>query len=185
MSVIATLRARTTNLHDQVDAAFSDYRLDNEASYRCFLLAHAHALLPAEALLARQGGSLAWRPREALLANDLAVLGCSMPIPLPFIGGSHHSTACGVLYVLEGSRLGGRLLAGRVKTGFPSAYLSAFHQTGEWRAIRNAIEAQALTGDIDWLDEAVAGAQACFDLYLQAAAAASPALTERSLDRSS
>lgn len=174
MSASATLRARTSTAHDQVDAAFSDYRLDNEVSYLRFLQAHARAVPAAETLLLREGGIPAWRSRTSLLAEDLAILGSAMPAPLPFMVAVRPAVAWGVLYVLEGSRLGGRLLADRVPANLPSAYLCAIHDSGEWRETRSAIETQAAAGDAYWLDQAVAGAQACFDLYLRAAAASPP-----------
>jgi heme oxygenase len=174
MAALAILRARTARSHDQVDAAFSEYSFGDEGSYRQFLLAHAHALAPAEVLLSRKGGLPVWRPRTALLAEDLADLGARLPLPLSFEVHPHPASAWGVHYVLEGSRLGGKLLADRVPASLPARYLRAIHEPGEWRATRGAIEAQASAGGAEWLEEAVGGAQACFDLYLRAAALSPP-----------
>lgn len=76
------------------------------------------------------------------------------------------------MYVIEGSRLGGRLLAGRVPDGWAATYLQAIHASGEWKATRDAIAAQAAFRGGEWLEQAVLGAKACFELYRQAAAEA-------------
>ena len=173
-SAIAGVRARTQDAHAAVDAAFGGYRLDDEHSYVRFLQAHARALPAAERALAGEPGLPAWRPRTALLIADLAAMGgtapqpLSMPLPKDVHPGAAY--AWGLLYVLEGSRLGGKLLAGRVPDRWPATYLRAIHMSGEWRATRIAIEDQAATHDPEWLDRAIVGAKACFDLYLRAAA---------------
>ena len=77
----------------------------------------------------------------------------------------------GALYVIEGSRLGGQLLARSVPTGLPVAYLSSRHRPGEWRALLAAIEARGSEGGEAWRAAAVAGAQATFALYGEAATA--------------
>lgn len=165
---VATLRARTAALHDQVDAAFSAFRLDERDGYRDFLIAHARALPSAEAWLAAEQGLPAWRPRTPLLTQDLADLGAPMPAVLP-LHGAAGAAAWGMLYVTEGSRLGGALLARQVAPGLPRRYLDAGFGPGEWRAMRAAIDGEAARHDRAWLTAAIAGAEACFALYRRAA----------------
>ena len=167
-SAIAALRARTAARHDEVDAAFGGFRLDRPDAYRQFLTAHARALPGAEALLAAAPGLPAWRPRTPLLMEDLANLGGVMPSPLPLTL-PVDAAAWGVLYVVEGSRLGGAMLARQVAPGLPRRYLDAAFEQGEWRTMRAAIDAQAARQDEAWLAGAVAGAEACFALYGRAA----------------
>lgn len=174
MSAVTQLRARTSKAHDKVDAAFSAYCLDVKASYERFLLAHAHALIAAEGVLAPARELPVWRPRADLLANDLRALGVEMPDPLTIVADSHPAYPWGVLYVLEGSRLGGRVLADRVPASFKANYLRAVHTPGEWRAFRSTFDAQATAGGDAWLKHAVIGAEACFDLYQRAAAVSPP-----------
>ena len=167
----AALRALTQPLHDRVDAAFGGFALDRAADYARFLAAHARALPAAEAVLAATAALPAWRPRTPLLAADLAELDEPMPRALPFAADATPAGAWGVLYVVEGSRLGGTMLARQVSPSLPGRYLAAAHGPGEWRALRAAIDAAAAAGDDDgWLDAAAAGAGACFALYERAAA---------------
>lgn len=170
MSAALQLRTLTQPLHDRIDAAFGAFRVDEAAGYRRFLLAHALALPAVEAALAGMPGLPAWRPRGALLAADLADLGEAAPPTLPFALGSK-AAAWGALYVSEGSRLGGAMLARAVAAGLPSRYLAAAHLPGEWRALRSAIDAAAHAGGQAWLAEAQDGAAATFALYAEAAAA--------------
>ena len=169
MSAAAKLRTSTQPLHDAVDAAFGAYRLDDEASYRRFLAAHARALPAVEAALAGQSTLPPWQARAPLLAADLADLGEPMPPPLDFTL-TDAASAWGALYVAEGSRLGGVMLARQVAGHLPSRYLAAAHRPGEWRALRTAIDEAGAAGGDGWPERAAAGAAACFALYARAAA---------------
>ena len=168
LPAVATLRARTAACHEQVDGAFGRFPLDGADAYRQFLTAHARALPSAEAALAATSGLPAWRPRTPLLAQDLADLATPMPPALP-LAVKAGAAAWGVLYVVEGSRLGGAMLARQVGPGLPRRYLDAAFEAGEWRALRAAIDHEAARHDHDWLADAVAGAEICFALYRQAA----------------
>ena len=168
MSFVQSLRAATAVDHQGVDDRFGGFVLDDVGDYRRFLLAHARALPAVEAALAADGGDgddglPTWRARAGLLAEDLARLGAAMPLPLPFaVGGA---ARWGALYVIEGSRLGGQLLARGVPAGSPLAYLAARHQSGEWRALLGAIDVRAAAADDAWRTAAIDGARATFALY--------------------
>lgn len=110
----------------------------------------------------------------ALLTRDLSDLGSAVPPPVATEPTPHPAYAWGVHYVLEGSRLGGALLARRVGPDLPTRYLGAGHEAGEWRETRVRIDAEAAGGGAQWLEDAVVGAEACFDLYLRAAATYPP-----------
>lgn len=171
MSFVQALRAATASDHDTVDATFGSFALDDVESYRRFLIAHGRALPAVEAAL-RQGagdGLPVWRSRAAALSSDLAALETAMPAPLSFVADSEASR-WGALYVTEGSRLGGQLLARAVPVGSPVAYLSARHLPGEWRGLLSAFDMRAADGGAAWRDAALAGARATFALYARAAA---------------
>ncbi|OWK32967.1 biliverdin-producing heme oxygenase [Sphingomonas mucosissima] len=170
MSAIALLRARTAASHEAVDSVFGINDLADPVSYRRFLEAHARALPEAESRAAAIWPAL--RRRAPLLEADLRALGVAATLPIS-TDSNPAPEHWGALYVVEGSRLGGGLLAKRVGPGLPAAYLSAVHQPGEWRAIRQAIDAAAVDRDEDWLSQMVAGARATFDLY-EAASAPEP-----------
>lgn len=168
MSFVARLRAASAPDHDRVDALFGGYRLDEAESYTRFLHAHARALPAAEAALAAVPDLPGWRTRTALLAADLAALGQEMPAPLDFA--VEGPAAWGLLYVTEGSRLGGAMLARSVPDALPSAYLAARHERGEWKRTLEALEARAAAEGEAWQEEALAGARAGFRLYEAATA---------------
>ena len=170
-SASAQLRARTADAHARVDDAFSAFDLGNRADYKAFLLAHSRALPAVEKLIQSHRALPSLRGRTVLLEQDMKALDQAMPSLLPFApfvasGGRHSAAAAwGLLYVVEGSRLGGGILAKRVAAELPTAYLGALHQPGEWVRFRHAIDAEAARLDPAWIDSAVEGAEAAFDLY--------------------
>ena len=168
MSAISLLRARTRAAHDVVDAAFGAFGLQSASEYRRFLAAHARALSVCEPIAARVWPDL--RPRLPLIAQDLLALGTPFgPVGLPADPPADEAAAWGALYVVEGSRLGGGMLAQRVAADLPRAYLSAVHRPGEWRAIRAAIDVAGEGRDATWHTALVDGAMAVFARYEAAA----------------
>jgi len=159
------LRIATRADHERVDALFGHFRLDDEASYRLFLKAHASAIAALEPAAQPDAARL------PLLRADLDALGETMPAALPLAPPADEAMRWGMLYALEGSRLGGAMLARQVAPGLPKAYLSAVHEKGGWVAFQQAMDAAA--GDADWEQQAIAGAQAAFALFGDAALAQS------------
>lgn len=149
--------------HRQVDDLFSHFLLDEPSDYAAFLKAHARALAPLEALAQPD------TRRLPMLAKDLAVLGEELPEPLEMKEQGGNGFRWGALYALEGSRLGGAMLARRVGAGLPRAYLSAVHGKGGWLAFQQRLDLIAEEGGGRWLDDAVRGAEAAFDLFAAAA----------------
>ncbi|KQM98209.1 biliverdin-producing heme oxygenase [Sphingomonas sp. Leaf25] len=167
MTASQALRAATAAAHDAVDAAYARFDLTDRAGYAAFLTAHARILPPVEAALAACPALPGFRPRTPALAADLAALGRAMPVPMTVSIPHDPAAAWGMFYVVEGSRLGGVMLARQVAPGLPHAYLAAGHGAGDWRTIRAAIDA-ADTG-ADWTARAVAAAERCFGWYGAAA----------------
>lgn len=159
------LRDGTATWHERVDAAFAGHDLTDGDSYRAFLTAHARVVLPLEAVLDETALWPEWQARGDLLRADLAALGGAVPPALPVAAGSA-AARWGLLYVLEGSRLGGAMLARQVGAGLPTGYLSAAHRDGSWGRFGDAIEAAA--GDADWRADALEGAIRGFTLFAQA-----------------
>ncbi|WP_288938238.1 biliverdin-producing heme oxygenase [uncultured Sphingomonas sp.] len=175
MSFVATLRKATAADHDAVDAGFGVFRLDDATDYGLFLVAHAQALHVVETALAGDSTLPAWRPRAALLAADLAALGLAMPAsaPAPAIARLDDPDGrWGALYVIEGSRLGGRVLAKTVPSALPTAYLAAVHEQGEWRTLLAAIDARGAASDDRARAAIIRGARQTFALFAAAALAA-------------
>lgn len=161
------LRDATRAEHDRVDMGFSRFALADARSYGAFLSAHARALAPLEAA-ARPDA-----PRMALLARDLEEMDLPLPAPLTLFETGGDAFRWGLLYALEGSRLGGAMLARQVGSGLPTAYLSATHDRGGWLAFQarldDAADQAALAGDVRWQPEVLRGALAAFDIFARAA----------------
>ncbi len=165
-----TLRDATAQWHQRVDAVFSAADLTTREGYGQFLCAQAAAHLPVECAL--DAGRVEqvmsdWpaRRRAHLICEDLAAFDLSVPRlgtkPI-FIG---ISAMLGAAYVLEGSRLGGKLLRRSVPAGFPSAFLSGGTTTA-WRDLVSLLDARLVTADD--LDAAVAAACDTFALFERA-----------------
>jgi len=153
------LRTGTAEAHDRVDAAFAAFDLSDRESYARFLRAHAEVLLPLEAALPGERIVEDWedRKRGHLLKEDLALLR-SFPHPgegpepqAPSSAAQDSglrredgqwtdSAIAGALYVVEGSRLGGRFLSRQLPAGFPRAYLDADQAPEKWRNLLARLE---------------------------------------------
>jgi heme oxygenase (biliverdin-IX-beta and delta-forming) len=167
-SVHKALREATADAHAAVDAAFAGFDLTDRADYARFLRAHAEVVLPLEADLPGARVTADWdsRKRGGLLREDLAQLPKPAPTSRhPRAGGDPESQAAssltldprlrgddrqestwtnaqiaGTLYVLEGSRLGGKFLARQLPLGFPRAYLDADQRAEKWQQLLSAID---------------------------------------------
>jgi heme oxygenase (biliverdin-IX-beta and delta-forming) len=165
MPLRMTLRADTGDDHNAVDSVFGRFVLRDPQQYGSFLSAHARVLAPIEIALEQAGIERLipdWRERRRRerLADDLAALGMAAPPSLPPPLFSGDDEIWGAAYVLEGSKLGGAMLAKQVPDHLPSSYLSfqgpkgamktfmerldAFHPADESRAIASARSTFAL-----------------------------------------
>jgi len=172
LSARQRLRGGTRDIHEAVEAAFARFDLSAVAGYRAFLSAQAGAFLPMEAAADRAGaGDLipdwAARRRGDLLTRDLDDLqaterGAALPVEL-----SGAPAVLGVVYVLEGSRLGGKLLRRRLPIGAPSRFLGGPDDGARWPAFVRLLD-ERLVGPGD-VDAALASARGAFDRFLIAA----------------
>lgn len=166
------LRSETAEAHERVDAAFAAFDLTDRASYARFLAAHAEVVWPLEAALAGDRVTADWetRKRGALLREDLAHL---RPHATP--GPANQSDIvfgtlpeiAGALYVLEGSRLGGKFLARRLPAGFPRAYLDADQPPANWRKLLDCLD--TILYDAADMQSALAAAHRVFSVFERAA----------------
>lgn len=168
------LRETSAPLHERVDMTFSRFDLSDGLHYRRFLCAHGAALFGLEAAL--EQGAIErlltdWpeRRRSAALHEDLQALQIASPAPLVLAAGTGEGWYWGVAYVLEGSRLGGRVLSQRVRdggAGRPLRYLAHGEGTPLWPRFLTQFECRAKALDRDQL---LAGVQAAFGQFLRAA----------------
>ncbi|WP_227816334.1 biliverdin-producing heme oxygenase [Nitrogeniibacter aestuarii] len=128
-----------------------------ERIVRCLSAAEARAL-----------AGCAWRyaPRQADLARDLAALGEPVTMPAPAVWPSHLLptstwTAIGAAYVLEGSRLGGQLIARHLRASLGEAVPLAYYGGGlaQWHAFLSVLE---LEDAMHNLEHMVSGAVEAF-----------------------
>lgn len=163
-----TLRAATAAEHLATETAFAPFDIAVPDDYRRFLIAHAIVLPRFELGVTGQGWA-GWHPRLPFLADDLAALGEELPVAMlaPAIS---PVAAWGVQYVLEGSRLGGKLLAARLPAGAPSRYLQpAADMSARWQAFCAAFDTAAAAGGPRWLDEATDSAKETFQAFQRSA----------------
>ncbi|MDG9929316.1 MULTISPECIES: biliverdin-producing heme oxygenase [unclassified Pseudomonas] len=168
------LKHFSTGLHHQVDAAFSAFPLESAPGYRGFLLAHGAALFSLERTLEANAVEALiedWplRRRSDALHADLLALGIEHMAPLDAPRHVDPGWCWGALYVLEGSRLGARLLAQRLRAAQPTApmsYLGHAAAEGLWPRFLQRLEACAGSCDEAQLQQGVADA---FGQFLAAA----------------
>jgi heme oxygenase len=146
------LRAATQDHHAVVDGLFSRFDLADPGGYAGFLRAQADAFLPVERALdaARAETVLPdWpsRRRGALLIADLAALGEAGPDEGEALPLDDAAAILGAAYVLEGSRLGGKMLQRLVAEGQPMAFLTAPLPPGAWRAFLDGLDGRLGTAD--------------------------------------
>lgn len=163
------LRAATRADHQVVDEAFGAFDLSSLAGYARFLRAQARVLPLAERLLRPDALIAGWHGRTGALLGDLCDLGLDRPTPCPLAVPRGEAARWGALYVLEGSRMGGAVLARSVPDGLPARFLNARHGPGDWARLIDALDA-ADTG-MAWRAQAVDGARALFGAFCNAARA--------------
>lgn len=150
-SARSAMRTATAAHHDRVDAVFSRADLTDRGGYGRFLQAQAGAYLPVEAALTRAGAARhlpdwAIRRRAPRLVADLATLGVAVPDDDVEISFDDDAAVLGGVYVLEGSRLGGAMLARNVPGDFPKSFLAP-DQSGSWRHLLDVLECRLISPD--------------------------------------
>lgn len=167
------LRVATSHDHAALDAVVAGWRIETPIGYGAFLSASYAALAPLELALEEAGVAEQlpdWpqRARRAALAADLAELGLEVPSFKPAEVPSREAVA-GLLYVLEGSRLGAKFLARQVRAagaGLPLAYLTHGEGPNLWRSFLAWLDAIPKVGFRT--DAAEAGARYGFHCFSEA-----------------
>jgi heme oxygenase (biliverdin-IX-beta and delta-forming) len=123
------LKQATQDLHSEVDALASRLDLTRRDSYCQFLLATAGPMIGLELALERSDVEKwfvdwSYRRRRFALALDLHALELTA-VPVDARSAMSPSEMFGVLYVIEGSRLGSQVLLRRVDESKDESVLSA------------------------------------------------------------
>jgi heme oxygenase (biliverdin-IX-beta and delta-forming) len=169
------LRDATAEAHERVNALFGAHELTFRPDYRWFLEANAAALLPLERALVEAGGERLFhdwelRSRSNAILQDLAQVGGTAP-PLQLDYQLNDDAIIGAMYVLEGSRLGAKVLVKRVtQSDDPAvAQATAYLRHGEglslWRNFVDTLERFRTRRDSD----VIGGAHATFAFFERAA----------------
>ena len=169
MSLRSALRAQTADCHAAVDTLFGSFNLSRTPDYKAFLRAHARVVPAIEHALENGGiGRLLpdWpdRRRAHLLAADIRELDDRLPVLLPQPVLRCEAAVWGAAYVLEGSKLGGALLAKAVPDHLPSSYLKPQGPKGAMRLFMDRLDASK----VDDPSLAAAAARDVFELFLKA-----------------
>ncbi|RFB89894.1 biliverdin-producing heme oxygenase [Rhizobium leguminosarum bv. trifolii] len=169
MSLRSVLRAQTADCHAEVDTLFGTFDLSNRQQYQTFLCAHARVVPAVEDALEDAGiirllPDWPERRRTQLLLADIAEFGDPLPQPLPPPALHSEAALWGALYVLEGSKLGGALLAKSVPDHLPGSYLRPQGPKGAIRTFMDRLDASG----VDDPAAAVFAARDVFGLFLKA-----------------
>jgi heme oxygenase len=165
------LRTATAAAHERVDHAFGGFDLSDRDEYCAFLIAQAQPLATVEAAVDTFDPAAIlpdWpeRRRSALIAADLADFDVPMPAPEP-LGLDSVEAALGAIYVLEGSRLGGALLARNVPMDLPGRFIRCPAAPKRWRGLIEVLDRTLVTDD--QREVAESAARAVFDLFWRSA----------------
>lgn len=106
------------------------------------------------------------RKRGEAIAIDLAALGEALPLPLTPHALDTRAAQWGAAYVIEGSRLGGALLARSVAADLPRSYLGSPQPPGSWRKFLEKLD-KGLSSHQD-IALATESARATFGLFEEA-----------------
>ncbi|MDR6674754.1 biliverdin-producing heme oxygenase [Xanthomonas sp. 1678] len=169
------LREATAGQHEAVEQLpMMRTLMSGRLSVRDYVqvLRRHHAVLAGweqrESAWLHASGDAHWRyqPRSPLLAQDLAALQASPPPPSPAPLAPEAGSRWGMLYVVEGSRLGGRVIARRLRQTLGEiapalAYFELGHgDPASWRRFQQRLEQALPTTALQ--QAAVDGARAMF-----------------------
>lgn len=171
-SLLSSLRSRTAAAHARLDDGLSRAGGLAAGRYPAFLRGSLAVIAPLEPVLARWLPAVGTPSRVAALRADLAALAgeaAIAPVEVPAL--DSHAAACGAAYVVEGSALGGLVLAERVEAAHgataPTRYLRLRGRaTAEhWRSFLAELARAERGFDAGDRDAACATACALFAAY--------------------
>lgn len=181
-----SLRGATDHLHRDLDRIVASFKLTDAAHYRRFLQASAATLIAIEQLLESAGVAQllpdwAERSRREPIISDLHRLNSqAQPLALRRTAPTP-AEVFGILYVLEGSRLGSQVLLEQVLTSADESVrnASAYLRHGRsdlWRTFLQQLETHAAADD---QTQTVSGAVYTFTMFIRAFSQAAAELSHR------
>lgn len=172
MIVAPILRADTHSEHVRTEAVYGAFDLGTRDGYAQFLIAQASAFIAVERALDAAGAAervADWsgRRRSALLLADLAELDAGEVRLQPSLDFDSEAKLLGGIYVLEGSRLGGKVVRSQLPEGLPVRFLGADGEHGAWRSFLQSLDVRL--SDQHALRSAVESARGVFRSFEQSA----------------
>ncbi|HTT98836.1 MAG TPA: biliverdin-producing heme oxygenase [Rhizomicrobium sp.] len=166
------LRDATREQHALLDAVASGMRLDTAAGYAHFLATQASVLIPLERSLEKSGiGRLlpdwAERRRTAAMQSDLSDLHVTTTCATAPMFESEASLL-GAAYVLEGSRLGARMVLKQIGRNTATRFLRHGEGSRLWQSFLEILEAN--DGVRRDPENATGAARRVFSLFIDAMA---------------
>jgi heme oxygenase len=156
-SLTARLRKETADLHAAVEeVACLPHSVRSRADYSAVLTALLGFHVSVESALNNRGWTRKWAElgivltrhhRSALLADDLTAMGAPVTLPVEPapLSVTTFPAALGCLYVVEGSALGGQVIAPVIRHQLGAVPTSFFDSAGRdhpspWRDLKNALQ---------------------------------------------
>jgi len=181
-----SLRGATDHLHRDLDRIVAGFRLGEVAHYRRFLQASAATLIAIEQLLETAGVSQLlpdWaerRRRETIVADLHSLDSQAQPLALRRTSPTP-AEVFGILYVLEGSRMGARVLLEQVLASADERVRNATTYLGHgqsnlWRTFLEQLETHQAADD---QTQTVSGAVYAFTMFIRAFSQAAADLAHR------
>ncbi len=183
-----SLRGATDHLHRDLDRIVASFQLTDVTHYRRFLQASAATLIAIEQLLETAGVAQlvpdwAERSRREPILADLQSLNSQVqPLALRRTAPTP-AEVFGILYVLEGSRLGAQVLLEQVLASTDEAVRNASaylrHGQGQpslWRSFLQQLETHVAADD---QTQTVSGAVYAFTMFIRAFTQAAAELDRR------
>ncbi len=164
-SVLDAVRAATLADHQRTEDNFASLLAGLPNTYASYLLVHAAAFPAVGRALAPMAEWTPWELRWIDLQADLKSLGLAPPVPLDIAPARTADEALGMIYVLEGSRMGGALILKSIPDDLPAAYLRGSLDVSPWKRLKDILAG----AEPDRADGVVAGARTAFGAFSTAA----------------
>lgn len=163
--MLHAVRAATLDDHKRTEESFAESLSQLPQSYGRYLQAHASAFPAVGRALSQAFDWSPWRERWNDLADDLAKLGLTPPPAVDLAPIRNPAEGLGMVYVLEGSRMGSAIILKSIPSALPTAYLRGGLNTGPWHRVKDLLGQAASATEAD----VIAGARAAFRAFETAA----------------
>lgn len=175
--LINMLRQATQELHQQLDIGFAAGQFADRTAYISFLQMHAQIVPDIEQQLAIRSEFQTldhWqaRLRSPALLHDLKCLSVAPPPIAPFVMPSAPGSVAGITYVMEGSRLGGRLIAKQLNEAglghLPASFVTHGTEQRYWQSYLSWLAERPTFAT--YQQNAIEAAKALFQHYINISA---------------